>query len=116
GRAYFQVACEAIFSADRQDLSLLHAAVYAKSNGDLETLISVDQGAQQDRIDGGSARVAEKLSEQLGESVVTNQVVRGIRSGKAGVSVVTRSGQEYRARHVVVTLPPTLAGLLEYEP
>ena len=45
GRTYFRIATEAIFSADTTDMSLLHAAFYAHSGGDLETLIAVDEGA-----------------------------------------------------------------------
>ena len=53
GRAYFQVACEAVFAAEPTDLSLLHALFYVHSGTDFETLLSVDRGAQQDRIVGG---------------------------------------------------------------
>lgn len=35
-RAYFQIACEAVFTAEPADMSLLHAAVYAKSGGRLD--------------------------------------------------------------------------------
>src|SRR6266566_4207462 len=59
GRAYFHVACEAVWAAEASDVSLLHALFYAHSNADLETLIAVDRGAQQDRVIGGSVRVAE---------------------------------------------------------
>ncbi|MGN6693864.1 MAG: flavin monoamine oxidase family protein, partial [Aquihabitans sp.] len=50
GRAYFRIACEAVFSAESTDLSALHAAFYAPSGSDLETRLSVERGAQQDRI------------------------------------------------------------------
>ena len=50
GRAYFRTATEAVFAADTSDLSLLHALFYAVSNADLETLLAVDRGAQQDRV------------------------------------------------------------------
>jgi len=56
GRAYFHVACEAVWAAEASDVSLLHALFYAHSNAGLETLIAVDRGAQQDRVAGGSVR------------------------------------------------------------
>jgi monoamine oxidase len=59
GRAYFRVACEAVWAAEASDVSLLHALFYAHSNADLETLLAVDRGAQQDRVVGGSVRVAD---------------------------------------------------------
>jgi monoamine oxidase len=116
GRAYFHVACEAVWAAEASDVSLLHALFYAHSNADLETLLAVDRGAQQDRVVGGSARVAEAMAAALGERVVLGHPVRQVLHDDAGVRVVTRDGREYRGDAAVVTLPPTLAGRLEYDP
>jgi monoamine oxidase len=114
GRAYFRIATEAVFSAESADLSVLHAAFYTRSGTDLETLLSVDRGAQQTRIVGGSVRIAERMAQ--GIPVLTGHPVRRIEQDDAGVRVVTRDGTEVAGSHVVVTLPPTLAGRLEYAP
>ncbi|THG34294.1 flavin monoamine oxidase family protein [Glaciibacter flavus] len=116
GRAYFQISCEALFSADPSDISLLHAAFYMKSGVDLETLMAVDRGAQQDRVDGGSVLVSERMAQPLGDAVVLGAAVRRIEHDDAGVRVFTRSGELFEADCVIVTLPPTLAGRLEYSP
>lgn len=116
GRAYFQVFCEAVFSADPADVSLLHALFYTKSGIDMETLIAVDRGAQQDRIVGGSFLIAERMAASLGESVITNAPVRAIAHDARGVRVTTRDGRVFEAERVIVTLPPTLAGRLDYDP
>lgn len=116
GRAYFRIACEAVFAAETTDLSLLHALFYSHSGTDFETLISVDRGAQQDRIAGGSIRIAEAMATGLGDRVRLSSVVRRIAQDDAGVRVVLRDGEEVAGSHAVVTLPPTLAGRLEYEP
>jgi monoamine oxidase len=116
GRTYFRVVCEAVFSAESTDMSLLHALFYAHSGTDLETLISVDRGAQQDRIVGGSIRIAETMAAQLGDRVRLGSPVRTVAQDAAGVRVTTRDGESFEGRHVIVTLPPTLAGRLEYDP
>ena len=116
GREYFSAVCEGVWAAQPADLSLLHALFYTRSNADLETLISVDRGAQQDRVVGGSVRVAEAMAAELGERVRLGDPVRRIGHDDGGVRVQTRSGVELEADHVVVTLPPTLAGRLEYDP
>ena len=116
GRAYFHVACEAVWAAEASDVSLLHALFYARSNADLETLLAVDRGAQQDRVAGGSVRVAEAMAAALGERVVLGRPVRQVRHDAGGVRVITRDGSEYRGDAVIVTLPPALAGRLEYDP
>lgn len=116
GREYFRIATEAIFSAQTTDMSALHAAFYAHSGTDLETLIAVDGGAQRDRIVGGSVLIAERMAAELGEVVYLGTPVRTVAHHFDGVSVTTRTGATYEADHVIVTLPPTLAGRLEYEP
>ena len=116
GRAYFHIACEAVWAAEPSDISLLHALFYAHSNADLETLLAVDRGAQQDRIAGGSVRIAEAMAAALGNRVVLGRPVRRIEHDGNGVRVIARDGSEYHGDATVVTLPPTLAGRLEYDP
>lgn len=116
GRAYFRIACEAVWATETADVSLLHALFYAHSNADLETLLAVDRGAQQDRVVGGSVRIAEAMAAELGERVVLGSPVRRIVQTADGVRVETRAGEVHAADHVIVTLPPTLAGRLEYDP
>lgn len=114
GRAYFRVLAEAVHAADATDLSLLHTLFYTASNGDLETLISVDRGAQKDRVVGGSVRVAERLAEDL--DVRLGAAVSGLVQDDHGVTVTTRGGAHLRAARAVVALPPTLAGRLHHSP
>ena len=116
GRAYFHIACEAVFAAQASDVSLLHALFYAHSNADLETLLAVDRGGQQDRVTGGSVLVAEAMATALGERVVLGSPVRRIEHGEDGVRVIARDGTQYRGDAAIVTLPPALAGRLEYDP
>ena len=116
GRAYFHVACEAVFAAQASDVSLLHALFYAHSNADLETLLAVDRGGQQDRVTGGSVLVAEAMAAALGDRVVLGHPVRRIEHDGSGVRVIARDGTQYRGDAAIVTLPPALAGRLEYDP
>lgn len=116
GRAYFRVATEAVFSAESTDLSALHAAFYAHSGTDFETLLSVDAGAQQDRIVGGSFRIAQRMADDLGDRVRLDSAVSRIEHDDDCVRVRCRDGATYAARRVIVTLPPTLAGRIDYAP
>lgn len=116
GRNYFRVATEAIFSADAGDFSALHALFYAHSGSGLASLMEVDDGAQQTRFVDGAFRLAQMLAEALGDRVVLCAPVRRIEHGPGHVTVTTRSGESHTADAAVVTLPPTLAGRLEYDP
>lgn len=114
GRAYFELFCEAVFSAGLADVSLLHALFYTHSGTDMDTLMAVDRGAQQDRVAGGSWLVSERLA--AGLDVRLSSPVRSVAHGEGGVRVTTRDGTAYDAARAIVTLPPTLAGRLEYDP
>jgi monoamine oxidase len=116
GRAYLRVICEAVFSAESTDLSALHALFYAHSGTDLDTLVATAGGAQQDRIVDGSIRIAEALAADLGDAVRLGRPVRRIDHDHTGVRVTSRDGETIECDHVIVTLPPTLAGRLEYGP
>lgn len=115
-RDYFRVATEAVFSAESGNLSALHALFYAHSGTDLEGLLSTDRGAQQDRVVGGAIRISETMAAELGDQVHLDSPVRGIEQDKGRVTVTTRGGEAFGADRVIVTLPPTLAGRLEYRP
>lgn len=116
GRAYFKVACETVFATDPKDVSLLHALFYAHSGGDLQNLLAVERGAQQHRVVGGAIRIAQALADQLGERIRLNAPVARITHDDAGVTVTTRDGDSVRGDAALVTLPPTLAGRIDYTP
>lgn len=124
GRAYFRVVCEAVFSAETTDMSALHALFYAHSGTDLDTLLAVDRGAQAERIEGGSVRIAEAMAAALGDRVrlgipvdrIEHRAGEGDGGVPGAVSVDARDGATFTGRRVIVTLPPTLAGRLTYDP
>jgi monoamine oxidase len=115
GRAILQTVVEGVWAAEPSDLSLLHLLFYIHSAGGLEQLIGTEGGAQQDRFVGGSQLVSIRLAEQLGDVIRLEAPVRRIATTERG-AVVRADGVEARGRRVVVTVPPTLAGRLEYDP
>lgn len=116
GRWGIQIFSEAVFAAEPSELSLLHALFYIHSGGGFESLISTRGGAQQDRFVEGAQSLALRLAEQLGNQVLMGQPVVRIQQSKESVCVITRSGATYTARAVIVAIPPTLAGRIEYDP
>jgi len=62
----------------------------------METLLAVGDGAQQDRVEGGSVRVSELMAEALGDRVFLDSPVRTIRQDEDGVTVITRDGTQHR--------------------
>lgn len=108
----FRLGVEAVWAADAADVSLLHLLFYTHSAGGFDALIGTEGGAQQDRIVGGSQELALRLAARLGEGVVRcSAPVRRI----AG-DVVEADGISVRCDAVIVAIPPTLAGRIDYDP
>lgn len=124
-RTLLELACEAVWAAEPEDVSLLHLLFYTHSAGRFEHLIGTGGGAQQDRFVGGSQLVALRLAQELGGAapagaggdapIVLGAPVRAIEHAPGGV-VVRADGAEIRARKAIVAIPPTLAGRIAYDP
>jgi monoamine oxidase len=114
--AFYRFLSAAIFSAEAWEMSLLHFLFYVRSSGTLENLIATSGGNQEQRVIGGSHRISERLAEELGaNAVILGEPVNAIGQHGDRVSVRSQTG-EVAARRVIVSLPPTLAGRLRYDP
>jgi monoamine oxidase len=111
-RALIQIGIEGVWAAHPGDLSLLHLLFYIHSAGGFDTLISTEGGAQQDRIVGGSQRIALRVAEELGdERIRLGTPVRRIAQDARGVTV-----GDVRAARAIVAIAPALAGRIVYDP
>ncbi|HEY1522639.1 MAG TPA: flavin monoamine oxidase family protein [Solirubrobacteraceae bacterium] len=114
-------ATRPIFGAEPRELSLLFVLFYIASSGNeknpgtFERNFDTRNGGQMWRFVGGSQLVAIKIAHQLGSRVVLGSPVRRIIQSGHGVSVVS-DRVTVRAKRVIVAVPPTLAGRIEYEP
>jgi len=114
-RKMFRVAIETVFACDPEDVSLLHALFYIHAAGNLDMLLSTDKGAQRDRFITGAQPVAERLAENGGATIELDSPVRRIEQLRDGVRV-SASRMTVRASRVIVAIPPTLAGRIDYDP
>ena len=120
-RSLLELTTEAVWAAEPADVSLLHVLFYTRSGGGFNSLIGTNGGAQQDRFEGGSQRIATLLAEELGaERVRLGSPVRRIEHGADGVVVHAAGGSggsvSLRARRAIIAIPPTLAGRIDYDP
>ncbi|MFD6388522.1 flavin monoamine oxidase family protein [Nocardia sp. NPDC060259] len=114
--AFWAAVVPALFSAESAEMSLLHFLFYLKSGGMLDVLVGVTGGAQELRVVGGTHQISERLASALGDEVVLlDAPVSAIAHDENGVRV-TYSGGTIAAGHVIVAIPPTLAGRLRYQP
>ena len=116
GRKLLDLGIEAIFSIEPRDVSLLFILFYIHSAGSLDELINTAGGAQESRIEGGAQLIAQELARRLGKKrVVLKAPVRRILSKGRHVDVISDRGT-FRAKQVVVAIPPALAGRIRYSP
>ncbi len=106
----------AVFGADPDEMSMLFVAFYTAQGDSLEMLTNTQGGAQDSIIVGGTQQLSLRLAALLGDVVRLNQPVSHIRQDDQGVAVTTEAGTAFRARHVVVAMPPAAAGRLVFDP
>lgn len=114
-------ATRPIFGAEPRELSLLFVLFYIASSGDakhpgtFERNFNTRGGAQQSRFVGGSQLIALKIAHELGSHLVLDSPVRRIEQSSRGVTVIS-DRVTVKAKRVIVAVPPTLAGRIDYEP
>jgi len=114
-KVMFKLAAEAIWAADPNEISMLHALFYTKSGGDLDMLMNVKGGAQEERLVGGASQPALRMADTFKEHIRLNSIVRSI--GQDGnVVTVKGDGFELTGTKAIVALPPILAGRIQYAP
>jgi len=115
-RELIELSAKTVWGAHPSELSLLWALSYMAAGGGFEKLLDVEGGAQQDRVAGGSALIAERLAADLGARVALGLPVTSIRWGDEGVEVAGADGGGVNARRAVVAVPPSLLSRITFEP
>ncbi len=110
---YFRLVSEAVFSTEANDMSMLHFLFYLKSGGGIESFLNTDEGAQEDRIKGGTQQISIKLAVRLGKDVILNCPVHRIEQSENSIKIYSGT-QVWEGKKGIVALPPTLAGRISY--
>jgi monoamine oxidase len=119
--AVTSAATDAIFGCEPRDLSLLYTLFYIAASGDeqnpgtFERNFNTTDGAQERRFTGGAYTIALRVARQLGKRVVLNAPVRRIEQSSSEVTVTCDLFPAV-AKRVIVAIPPTLAGRIDYSP
>ncbi len=114
-------ATRAIFGAEPRDVSLLFLLFYIAASGDerhpgtLERNTDTRDGAQMFHFDGGAHLICQRMADQLGDRLVVASPVRRIVQRESGVKVISDTVR-VDAQHVIVAVPPALAGGIDYRP
>lgn len=114
-RDLLAIAARVVWGCEPDQISMLHAARYVAAAGGLDRLLAVENGAQQDRIVGGSHRIAAAMAAELGDRIVTGTVVRRIEWSSAHAVLHTDLGPAAAAT-VIVAVPPAHRAAIAFNP
>jgi monoamine oxidase len=110
-----------VFGAESTELSLLYVIAYIASAGNqtslgtIERLVATANGAQAQRVEGGTQLIPIKLSERLGlQHIAFDSPVRCITKTSARYEV--ESNFTVKAKSVVIAMSPPLAGKIKFNP
>jgi monoamine oxidase len=109
------------YGGEARDASALFSLWYVSTFGDethpgtMERGTGTEGGAQDSRFVGGSQLVAQRLALELDGRVRLAAPVRRISQDSAGVTVVSDAG-DWRAKRVIVAVPPLLASRIVWDP
>jgi len=115
GREFLRVVVEAVFSAEPEDISMLHFLFYLHSGGSLDNLTRTTGGAQDSRFVGGSQEVSLRMAAELGDSVRLGCPVLRIEQEGEGLTLSGPWG-ELRAGRAVVAVPPAVVARISFAP
>jgi monoamine oxidase len=93
----------------------LHYLFLIASTGGAERLISIKGGVLERRVVGGTGTIIDKLAAELGDRVLVNAPVRRIDQRGPRVCLTSDAGL-VTADKVIVAVPPTIAGRIDYDP
>jgi monoamine oxidase len=120
-RRIVTVATRPVFGAEPRELSLLFVLFYIAASGNestpgtFERNFNTKDGAQMWRFRGGTQRIAQLVAKELGTRVHLSNAVRRIDQSAHGVRVESDK-LTVSAERVIVAIPPTLAGRIDYHP
>jgi monoamine oxidase len=86
-----------------------------RGHGSINTLFSIENGGQENMVEGGAGSIARRMADDLGDAVRLNAPVRSI-SQRDDRVVVDARDVTVSANHAVVTVPPALAAEIAFDP
>jgi monoamine oxidase len=105
-----------LFGGVPADASLLHFLYSIHAHGGIVKTGSITGGSQQNRVVGGSQLITNTLANRIGaENVILGAPVRAIDQSGPKV-VITSDAGNVEAGQVILAIPPTFAGAIEYTP
>src|SRR3954453_11393155 len=115
GRDLFEMAVRGLFAANLHEVSLLHLLFLAQAHGGVDKLFSIEGGAQENMVTGGLGGLADRMADELGDSLRLDAPVRRVVQD-GDVVRVAADGCDVVARRLIVSTPPALVLDIDWDP
>jgi monoamine oxidase len=112
----FRLITRAVMSGYPERISLLWVLHYLRAAGGILPVILNDGGAQDQRIDGGSQVISERLAADLGDRVLLGQPVLRIEDHAPDRMRVVTPVESFTADRVIVAMAPSDTARIEFAP
>lgn len=114
-RRAFEAFVRAEFTVEPAEISLLYFLAAVNAGGGLEGLVDGDRETEASRLRGGTQQLSRRLADDLDGRVRLAEPVTAIDWSGDDVTVSTEDGTA-TGSYAIVTVSPTLAGRIDYEP
>jgi monoamine oxidase len=114
-RAMMTGIVRVIICVEPSEISLLAWLTYLAGGGGFSAVAGTRGGAQESTLVGGAGQIAPRLAAALGGRVVLDSPVSGV-ACRDGACIVETATGEWRARKVIVALPPAMCARIAFEP
>lgn len=112
----FRLINRAVWSGYPERTSLLWILNYIRSAGGLLPVILNDGGAQDQRIEGGSQVISERMASELGDRVLLGRPVVRIEDPPGAPMRVVTAQETFRADRLIVAMAPADTMRIEFVP
>jgi monoamine oxidase len=115
GQDLFEMAVRGCMTGDLDEVSLLHLLILVRGHGSINTLFSIENGSQENLVEGGAGSIARRMADELGDAIHLNAPVRAVT--QRDDHVVVEAGElTVSAGHAVLAVPPALALEIAFDP
>uniref|UniRef100_A0AAY4DU57 Amine oxidase n=1 Tax=Denticeps clupeoides TaxID=299321 RepID=A0AAY4DU57_9TELE len=103
-------------TSEPHEVSALWFLWYVKQCGGTMRIFSTTNGGQERKFLGGSSQISECMAKELGDRVKMKRAVYSIDQSKDLVEVKTLNDEVYKAKYVIVAIPPSLNLKIHFNP
>ncbi|XP_076857480.1 amine oxidase [flavin-containing] [Brachyhypopomus gauderio] len=103
-------------TSEPHEVSALWFLWYIKQCGGIMRIFSTTNGGQERKFVGGSSQISEYMARELGDRVKLQSAVYSIDQTGDMVVVKTLNDETYKAKHVILAIPPGLNLKIHFKP